>query len=464
VEMIKGLFNNMVLQRNVENECEAKFSLKFTKNGTFKVYVFKEGIEFSNYSIIVSGKTNKHEIHACIKGLPVGGPYDMKLSVENSEGKALEYLTIRNVLVGDVWILAGQSNMHGVGYMKYSLKPDPMVRAFYMTDHWDIAKDPLHIAYKAVDDVHTKILGAVKLPSHLGVGPGVSFGLEMHKLTGVPQGLVSCAHGATSMSQWDPGLKNHDGGSLYGAMIRRFMKNGGKIAGVLWYQGCSDTFENDAPVYASRAIELVKSMRKDFNNSQLPVVAVQISRVCITDRWQSPKYWNAVQEQQRLLPDVIRNFSIVPAIDLSLDDNIHISGYDQNRLGKRLSQAMISLMSGTATFLPPIRLKNIKKVVDRYNKCINIVITYENVMGQLESSGRPAGFSLIKKDSEVNVLSIYRTDLLDNKVIIKTFLTFDQFKSLELHYGYGFDPYCNITDSCDRSIPVMGPIDMDTII
>jgi sialate O-acetylesterase len=35
-------------------------------------------------------------------------------------------------------------------------------------------------------------------------------------------------------------LKQKGGDSLYGAMIRRFELIGGKVAGVLWYQGESD--------------------------------------------------------------------------------------------------------------------------------------------------------------------------------------------------------------------------------
>ena len=61
-----------------------------------------------------------------------------------------------------------------------------------------------------------------------GAGPGVSFANEMFRLTGVPQGLICCAHGGTTMAQWDPKLKKDGDNSLYGAMLNRVKRNGGE--------------------------------------------------------------------------------------------------------------------------------------------------------------------------------------------------------------------------------------------
>ncbi len=62
----------------------------------------------------------------------------------------------------------------------------------------------------------------------------------MVEATGVPIGLVACAHGGTSMEQWNPAKKDEGGKSLYGSMLRQFQLAGGKVKGVLWYQGESD--------------------------------------------------------------------------------------------------------------------------------------------------------------------------------------------------------------------------------
>jgi sialate O-acetylesterase len=68
------------------------------------------------------------------KGIPAGGPYTIEVRAGRSTA------AINDVYVGDLWILAGQSNMEGVGDLVDVQKPDPMVHAFDMFDQWDIAK------------------------------------------------------------------------------------------------------------------------------------------------------------------------------------------------------------------------------------------------------------------------------------------------------------------------------------
>jgi len=455
MKITSGLFDHMVLQRNENNVCEAKIGGTYKTQGVLKALVTKSKKAEKNISIETTS-TKGLEFKAILKEIPCGGPYDIRISVEDVSGKILDSLTIKDVLVGDVWILAGQSNMQGCGYMKDALKPHPLTRAFYMTDTWSIAKDPLHELYLSSDDVHTQVLGATKDASHIGVGPGVSFAQEMLKNTEVPQGLIACAHGGTSMAQWDPSLKIEGGRSLYGAMLRRFEKNGSKIAGVLWYQGCSDTDPASAAVYTQKMITFVKEVRKDFKSPTLPFVTVQISRVCGGASFIA-NTWNDVQEQQRLLPKSIRNLYTVPAIDLSLDDLIHISGFDQNRLGKRLAHAMQSLKFKDSSFLPPIELQSIKLVLNRLNSCCDVVISFKNVVGNLQALGRPSGFEISESAEILTNYSIFRIDLEKNKVILKTTIQFQEAASKYLYYGFGIMPYCNITDSADRPLPVFGP-------
>ena len=75
---------------------------------------------------------------------------------------------------------------------------------------------------------------------HKGAGLGLPFAVALVESTGVPVGLVACAHGGTSMEQWNPAKKEQGGKSLYGSMLRQVKLAGGKVKGVLWYQGESD--------------------------------------------------------------------------------------------------------------------------------------------------------------------------------------------------------------------------------
>jgi len=92
-----------------------------------------------------------------------------------------ERLTVKDVLVGDVWVLGGQSNMEGCGRLSEAEMPEPFVRAFFMDDHWGLAKEPLHDLSIAIDPVHTDLNGGVRpaAKTFTGTGPGTAFGNEL---------------------------------------------------------------------------------------------------------------------------------------------------------------------------------------------------------------------------------------------------------------------------------------------
>jgi len=456
MEIISGLFDTMVLQRSAKGVSNAAFSGSCDFSGDVTATVMRRGSKKAVLKSRTVGRAADGRLSGTISGVPTGGPYDIALCIENASGACRDTLTIRNILIGDVWILAGQSNMEGVGYRKDSMKPHPHVRAFYMDDRWGIAEDPLHRLWTAVDQVHVDLIGGSRIPGspHIGVGPGLSYALHMRTQIGVPQGLICCAHGGTSMAQWDPALRDQGGKSLYGAMVRRFCKNGGSIAGVLWYQGCSDADPSLATIYTERMKTLIASMRKDFKRADLPVVMVQISRVVT---WKNAAAsWNMVREAQRLLPRAVRRLSVVPAIDLSMDDFIHLAGFSQNRLGERLAYAMLELTKQKKGLMPPIALSKVRLVRDPLNLWANVILEFDHVDGKLRADGMPWGFELSMKKIELTNDYIYRIDLDANRVILRTAISAIEAESMFLFYGFGTNSFCNITDSADRSLPSIG--------
>lgn len=451
-----GLFDHMVLQRGTRNVSDAAITGECDGKGTIVARVTQNGKAVPGFAAAKVGRSKGRTFEATIKGLPVGGPYDVELQLVQ-DGRAVQSLTVSDVLVGDVWILGGQSNMQGVGRLSEALKPNKNVRAFYMTDAWDVAAEPLHKLYCAVDVVHTGPEGPKPPPKvlHVGVCPGLGFSHEMLRRTGVPQGLITCGHGGTSMAQWSPKLKHLGGGSLYGATIRRFKKNGSRVAGILWYQGCSDANAQAAPVYSQQMKELVRAFRKDFGNPRCPIATVQISRVVAMGGME--RLWNSIQDQQRRLPNIIPGLATVPAIDLELDDLIHISGAGQNTLGRRLADAMCYLKFGRSLGTAPIELDKIAVTADPISANADLVLTFKNVVGKLVSAGRPAGFTVCQSGGTT---CVYRTQLDGKRVILKLACPMGDVSSREVYYGLGLDPYCNITDEAGRSLPVMGPIPM----
>ena len=446
----QGLFDHMVLPRGRGGKSDGVISGGCEAAGAICVRVTKAGKPLPGFANRFVGRAGRGTFAGELRGIPAGGPYEVELRVEDAEGRTLESLRARDVLVGDVWVLAGQSNMEGIGRIVHAMPAHPMVRAFMMDDQWRPARDGIHNLRDSIDPVHASFSGQRPVRSpHVGVGPGVSFGQEMFRRTGVPQGLIACAHGGTRLGLWSPDLKREGGGSLYGAMLRRVRKNGARVAGVLWYQGESDATEPYAAEYTPAMRKLVRAMRRDFRAPELPFVMVQIGRV-LGPKW-NPELWNSIQEQQRRLAGVIPHCAVVPAIDLGLDDGIHINGEEQHRLGRRLAQAARAVLGQRGAGKPPIALRRVR-VEPEHDGCVNICVEFDNVMGRLESGSRPEGFAM--RDHEADV-TIVRVDLNGDCATLRIN---GKRPGMLLYYGRGTNPYCNITDSADRSLPVLGPI------
>lgn len=462
MEVKTGLFDKMVLQRNRNNCCDAHITGVCAQRHTGVLTATVSGDKgvLSGFKELVIGRARGGKFAGRLRGLASGGPYSIVLTVRSPSGTALEEITVVDVLVGDVWMLGGQSNMQGVGRLCDALKPHPMVRAMYMNDEWDIAKDPIHVLDDSVDVVHSGLenpnVTHVRMPniSAVGVGPGIGFAQEMLRKTGVPQGLLACAHGGTSMTQWNPALKRLGSRSLYGAMLRRFVKSGGKVAGMIWYQGENDTHSSDeVKQYTGRMKRLVSAVRRDFRQPQSPWVIAQLAGICGNPS--GAAFWNQIQEQQRCLPRQIKNLLTVPTIDLALEDTGHVAGREMPRLGCRMAQAMLVLRRDPARGLPPIELGGISFEADSKHSCMHVVLSFKNVIGQLQAAGRPTGFSVIDRDGSEKVCCV---ELRKQAVVLRVVALHP---GLVVSYGRGLLPYCNITDGADRSLPVFGPLSLD---
>ena len=274
-------------------------------------------------------------------GVPVGGPYKVNLAIKKNNQLVMK--EVGPVFVGDLWVLAGQSNMEGMGDLIDVTPPHPMVMSLGMNGKWARAEEPLHWRVNSPDPVHSghpNDHAGRSAQQHRtrskGAGLGLPFAVALVEQTRVPIGLVACAHGGTSMEQWNPAKKPEGGNSLYGSFLRQIQLAGGKVKGVLWYQGESDALGGDAwKVYHRVFADFIASVRADLNQPDLPFYYVQIGRF-IKDG--DPKGWNAVQEVQRRLPERVTNIGVVSVIDLELDDSIHVGTHGLKRTGARLAR------------------------------------------------------------------------------------------------------------------------------
>ncbi|MBD3419163.1 MAG: hypothetical protein GF398_03495 [Chitinivibrionales bacterium] len=456
MNIVSGLFDRIVMQRNPKNRSDQLITGTCSRNAGIVVSVTKNARKIHALTNKLIGKARGQTFEAKLEGLPVGGPYNITLTEVDLKGRGLDNIVCKDILVGDVWLLAGQSNMEGLGMVHEKLAPLDKVRAFYMDNRWDKAEDPIHNLADACAPAHQMINGGVKISRNLwsGTGPGVAFGQTMFAETGIPQGLIASAHGGTGIDQWDPKTAKSGDESLFGAMINRVNRNGGAIAGFIWYQGENDAEPKLSQQYGKKLKRLLNSIRKRLNRIELPAGIVQIGRTA-TDG-SLADCWHSVREQQRQIADQDPRSVIIPSIDLELDDKVHIAGFEQHHLGKRIACAMLSLIDRKYDRYLPLRLR--KSCVGKHplTPWAFIELEFDNVVGKLTSAGRPSGFRLTHANKELEI--IYRIELDKNKVRLHVHQVEAALDGTRLYYGYGTNPYCNITDTAGKILPAFGPV------
>jgi sialate O-acetylesterase len=209
-------------------------------------------------------------------------------------------------------------------------------------------------------------------------------------------------------------------------------------------------------VYTERMKQLVAATRSDLRQPSLPWVIVQIAR--FTTDAPLGAGWNYVQEQERQLPNKIKNLETVAAIDLPLDDGIHIGALGFPRLGVRLARMADRLVYGNKKESKSPQLKevilNYSTITSKGNMGPSIDVVFENVVGGLQAPGEPLGFALVTPEGVVWPCW-YKTTLIGN--VARLHLDRLPPEGTKLHYGYGVMPICNITDGRDLALPVFGP-------
>jgi sialate O-acetylesterase len=284
-----------------------------------------------------------------------------------------------------------------------------------------------------------------------GAGLGLPFAVALTEVT-VLIGLIPCAHGGTSMGEWNPALRDKGGDSLYGAMYRRFQAAGGKVTGILWYQGESDANAKDAPQFRKKFEDLIAAVRRDFNDPDLQFYYVQIGRFVSNG---SSEPWNLVQEEQRLAALRISNVQMVASVTSALDDGIHVSTADLKRLGSELALLARGRPYTGFSFPKEPSLPQ-PAFIRRDGKLIRI--GFSGGSGGLHALGRISGFT-IHDATGAPVPLIYRAEIDPHeRSVIRLYLDNVPPPGATIRYGYGRDPYCNLADERGFAVPVFGPI------
>ncbi|MCK0192870.1 sialate O-acetylesterase [Arenibacter sp. F20364] len=215
-----------------------------------------------------------------------GGPYTLNIKGSNE-------VTLNNVMIGEVWLCSGQSNMempvkgfnnqpiNGSGEAIINSKNN-QIRLF--TVKRAASLDPL-------DQVEGQWAEATPLTVKDFSATAYFFGKKLNTLLNIPIGLIHTSWGGSSVEAWmdkeslspyntielpknlpEEGL-NQTPTLLYNAMISPLV--GYNIKGAIWYQGESN--RNRAKEYAQLFPTMINTWREKWQQGKFPFYFVQIA-------------------------------------------------------------------------------------------------------------------------------------------------------------------------------------------
>jgi sialate O-acetylesterase len=268
-------------------------------------------------------------------------------------------IIIRDILVGEVWLCSGQSNMER---QLGPRPPQPLIK------DWEKERDaadypaireyyvPLKYSKEKINDVNS--IWTVCSPRTVSdfSAVGYFFARDLYKKLNVPVGIIFSAYGGTPAEDWmseealetDSTLSevynNYDHltdgwkpdgkvmSGLYNGMIYPLIPFA--IKGVAWYQGESNV---DYPKYYRATLSsLITNWRKDFNEGNFPFLIVQIT----PHKDMIPE----LREAQRLVAASVPNTALIVTTDCGDANEIHAP--HKQPVGKRLTLAARALAYG----------------------------------------------------------------------------------------------------------------------
>jgi sialate O-acetylesterase len=217
----------------------------------------------------VSVKLGETESHATadergrwevrLPAMTAGGPYRLVITGKRS-------LVLDDVLVGDVWICSGQSNM------EMPLKQDQ----FFADEKPQIANANLRLfkvpALWSASPASRMIGNWTPCNEATAAefsAAGYYFGRQLQQEIDVPIGLIQAAIGGTPSENWTPGPTGH----WYNGMMHPMLPVA--IRGAIWYQGESNI--ESGTNYYRQMQELIGNWRKVWGQGQFPVYFAQLA-------------------------------------------------------------------------------------------------------------------------------------------------------------------------------------------
>jgi sialate O-acetylesterase len=373
--------------------------------------------------------------------VPAGGLYRLETRLRTAENLAREWSPRGDMRhfwgVGDVWVIAGQSNSAGYGRGPYEDPAELGVHLFRNNEQWALASHPMNDSTATRHAVNREAAN----PGH---SPYLQFARLLKRELGYPIGLVQTALGGSPLVRWNP--KEEGESDLFDNMVQCVDLASGRVRGILWYQGESDAAtEESATSYERRFGDAVGAWRQALGDAELPILTVQLNRVY--GRPEGDQLWTQVREAQRRVAESTAKTAVVPAFDLPLSDLIHNSPAGNMLLGERLARSALFLTYHVGA---DSRAPNVEAAC-RVNGS-RIELRFAHVVSRMDCIDEKANcFRVEDEDGEVPVAKVSYP--MDNTVVLA--LERPLRGGAQVHGGWGADPD-TVPMDMERFVPMLG--------
>lgn len=270
VQLPKLISNGMVLQRNQP------------------VRIWGKATPGEKVTVSIQGKSASATTSAdgtwlaVLPALKAGGPFTLSVAGNNK-------VDVNDVLVGEVWVCSGQSNMEWTVAISFepektaAASTDPMLRMFTVTKSPQMREQ-------------TEVAGGDWQAAAPGTTPrfsavGYHFAKTLRKALGVPVGMIHTSWGGTRIEAWTSrdmlekqGMSRQERSSfdgrnpnaasvLYNGMLAPLAN--ATITGAIWYQGESNA--GQPRKYRGQLVDLANDWRRTFDNKTMIFVATQLA-------------------------------------------------------------------------------------------------------------------------------------------------------------------------------------------
>jgi sialate O-acetylesterase len=374
----------------------------------------KVTITFQGQTVNATGKDGR--FRADLAPLKAGGPFELTIAGENT-------VKIANVLVGEVWIASGQSNMQWA--VNQSDNPQQVVKDS-ANPQIRLITIPRRATPQPQADVDAKWVECG--PQSVGDFSAVAyyFGRDLQQQLKVPVGLISTNYGGTPAEAWtshetlaaEPSLKHYGSApatespnspaGLYNAMIHPLLPYA--IRGAIWYQGES----NAGRAYEYRTLfpAMIKDWRAKWGQGDFPFLLVQLAPFMKIDFEPKDCAWAELRDSQLYSTQALPAVGMAVITDYGDEADIHPKW--KAPVGGRLALAGRALAYGEK--VPYSGPEYYEQKIDG-NK---IVLSFKHTDGGLVARGGGGelyGFTIAGKDQKfVNA----RAELQGDKVVVSS--------------------------------------------